>query len=91
MTRFKFRKSIVALMVAGVMLAPTSVYASDAASEGQSMDKMENVLFQTEDKTQDASAEESVDEATEEISEVELEEGEGESLEGSAEAVSTTL
>ena len=89
MTRFKFRKSIVALMVAGVMLAPTSVYASDAASEGQSMDKMENVLFQTEDKTQDASAEESVDDATEEISEVELEEGEGESLEGSAEAVST--
>lgn len=86
MTRFKFRKSILALMVAGTMLAPTSVYASDAATADQSVEKMENVLFPTEEeKTQDATAEESLEETTDENTE----ESEGETLEGSVEASPT--
>ena len=90
MTHFKFRKSILALMVAGVMLAPTSVYASDAASADQSVEKMENVLFPTqEEKTQDAAAGESTLEATEETSEEAIDGAEGETLEGSTEAIAT--
>ena len=90
MTHFKFRKSILALMVAGVMLAPTSVYASDAASADQSVEKMENVLFPTqEEKTQDATAGESTLEATEETSEEAIDGAEGETLEGSTEAIAT--
>ena len=90
MTHFKFRKSILALMVAGVMLAPTSVYASDAASADQSVEKMENVLFPTqEEKTQDATAGDSTLEATEETSEEAIDGAEGETLEGSTEAIAT--